>query len=351
MRKHKEFVIGFLCAAMIFGGATALAKADVLAKLTSQVFYWNNEKIELEAYNINDYNYVRLRDAAGIFGVNIEYDEASDSVYLGEKLSEPVTVTRIDGTAYAREDFSQQANPNIFDDVYTRDAYNAMRQSIVDIDIITAGTDAEGFNPNYRYAHFVDAGRTSSEQKTITAMNSVAAHLFGYYNFSLGREMTIENYYEYPGYRICKPQVHQFFEPANKATEEFVNGLKGLSDIEKVKQIEIYIGDRIVYKDEDVGGVNQVFTSTPPVNGICGTYSKAFIYLCQRTDIPCVSVQDDVHAWNEVYVDGEWRTTDVGYYDIARTDEELFAPDYPRQDGNPARTKFAKELLLPGSTK
>lgn len=354
MRKN-SFMFGLLTGACIFGSITVLANTDVLAQLTSQVFYMNGNKIELEAYSINDYNYVRLRDAARIFGVNIEYDEKTDSVYLGEKpvVSVPVTpVTRIDGTAYAREDFSQQANPAIFDSVYTRDAYNAMRQSIVDIDIITAGIDEKGFNPNYRYAHFVDNENTFNQQgKTTAAMNSVGAHLFGYYNFSLGQEPTIENIYEYPGYWISTPQIHKFFEPANKATEGFVNILANLSDVEKVKRIADLVSDKIVYKDEDVVGVNQVFTSTAPVNGICGTYSKAFIYLCQQANIPCVSVQDDVHAWNEVYVNGKWYIADIGSYDIARTDDTLLRLNYLRQDENVARTNFAKELLVPGSTK
>ena len=155
MRKY-NFILGFLCGTIIFGSTAVLANTDVLARLTSQVFYWNNEKIALEAYNIDGYNYVRLRDAANIFGVGIVYDEQTNSVYLGEAPVIPeqkAGSTEIDGTAYAREDFSQKANPDIFNDVYTREAYNAMRQSIVDIETIVAGTDEDGYNPNYQYAH------------------------------------------------------------------------------------------------------------------------------------------------------------------------------------------------------
>lgn len=150
MKNIKSFVLGLLCGGLMFSGTVALANADVLARLTSQIFFWNNEKIELEAYNINGYNYVRLRDAAKIFGVNIEYDEQTDSVIMNNSdtaIPKPQT-ERIDGTAYAREDFSQQANPAIFDDVYTREAYNAFRQTIVDRDEIVKGTNEDGYNPN-----------------------------------------------------------------------------------------------------------------------------------------------------------------------------------------------------------
>lgn len=352
MRKH-SFLCGLLTGACMFGGITVLANTDVLARLTSQVFYYNGSRIELEAYNINDYNYVRLRDAAELFGVKVEYDGETDSVYLGEKPAAVVTpVTTIDGTAYAREDFSQKANPDIFNEVYTRDAYNAMRQSIVDIDVISAGTDENGYNPNYRYAHFVDLGHSFHQQgETLAAMNSVAARLFGYYNFSLGQEPGIQNLYAYPGYRICKAQVHQFFEPANRATDGFIARIRSRSDREKVKQIAEYISDKIVYKDENTAGINQIFTSSVPVNGICGTYSNAFMYLCQRAGIPCVSIMDDEHAWNEVYVDGTWYIADIGSYDLARTDETLLRLNYSRQSKNYAGTKFAKELLAPMSTK
>lgn len=352
MRKH-SFLFGLLTGACVFGGITVLANTDILARLTSQVFYYNGSKTELEAYNINDYNYVRLRDAAQLFGVKVEYDRETDSVYLGEHPAAAVLpVTQIDGTTYAREDFSLAANPDIFNEVYTRDAYNAMRQSIVDIDTIAAGTDENGFNPNYCYAHFVDKEFTfNSPGKTDTAMKSVAARLFGYYNFSLGQEPGIQNLYEYPGYRICKAQIHQFFEPANRATDSFIAGISNRSDREKVKQIAEFISDKIVYKDENTAGINQIFTSSVPVNGICGTYSNAFMYLCQRAGIPCVSIMDDEHAWNEVYVDGTWYIADIGSYDLARTDETLLRLNYPRQSKNPAGTKFAKELLVPMSTK
>ena len=354
MKNIKSFIHGLLCGGLIFSGTAVLANADVLARLTSQVFFWNNEKIELEAYNINGYNYVRLRDAAKIFGVNIEYDEQTDSVIMNDSdttIPKPQT-ERIDGTAYAREDFSQQANPAIFDDVYTREAYNAFRQTIVDKDEIVKGTDENGYNPNYRYAHFIDKTNTfDSRGKTLKLFNTIAGDLFGYYNYSFGFEPYIKNIYEYPGYTICKVQVHDFFESANRATDGFINSINNLSDREKVKKIADYVSDRIVYKDTGSVGFYEMFTSTEPVNGVCGDYSSAFIYLCSRIDIPCVNIDDREHAWNEVYVDGKWYTADISYYDVARTDEMLLRTTYQRTDPNKAKTNFAKELLVPGSTK
>ena len=45
MKCIRSFIIGLLCGAFIFGGTAVLANSDVLAKITSQIFFWNNEAI------------------------------------------------------------------------------------------------------------------------------------------------------------------------------------------------------------------------------------------------------------------------------------------------------------------
>ena len=136
MRKY-SFLIGLLCGSLLFGGVTVFANTEIVAKLTSQIFFWNNEQVELEAYNINGANYIKLRDAAELFGVKVEYYEGTNTVYLGESRKESSPKTIIDGNSYAKEDYSTKANPDIFNEIYTIDAYNTIRQSIVDIAEIT----------------------------------------------------------------------------------------------------------------------------------------------------------------------------------------------------------------------
>ena len=343
-----------------------MANSGVLAKISSQIFFLNGEQTELFAYNINGNNYVKLRDAAALFGADIEYIEETNSVYMEiPKKEETEDVPQntpedtpvethdifIDGTSSSKEDFSAKANQSIFGDIYTKEAYNTMRQTVADTKAIVVGVDKDGYNPSYSYAHYVDAEFTfTTPGKTDAAMKSVANVLSGYYTYSFGAEPTVKNLYEYPGYRILKVQVNPKYESANTATDEFVRSIATLSEKEKVKAIATYIADRIVYKDENVAGINDIFTSPTPVNGICGTYANAFIYLCQRADIPCVTIKDATHAWNEVYIDGRWQIIDVSYYDVARTDESLFTTNYPRIDTTKDKTEFAKELLVHGST-
>ena len=362
MKKYLYFFFGLLCGAVFFGGTAVMANSGVLAQITSQIFFLNGEQTELFAYNIDGNNYIKLRDAAALFGTGIEYVEETNSVHMEfpkkEEIKEipeetPVVTPDlfIDGTSYSKEDFSANANQSIFSDVYTREAFNAMRQTIADTKAIVVGADKDGYNPAYSYAHYVDSEFTfTTPGKTDNAMKSVTSVISGYYTYSFGSEPTAKNLYEYPGYRILKVQVNPAFEKANAATDGFINRLSELSDREKIKQIAVYITNRIVYKDENVAGINDIFTSAIPVNGICGTYANAFVYLCQRADIPCVMVKDSTHAWNEVYVNGMWQTSDISYYDVSKTDEALFPAHYPRTDIAKERTEFAKELLVPGST-
>ncbi len=364
MKNSYSFLQGFISALVISASVTAFAESGLIANISSQIFYWNNEKIELTAYNINDYNYVRLRDVADIFGVDVKYEGSENAVYLGDEpqqtlvpddktLSEdkPAKEKVADGNDYAKEDYSKEANPLIFDDTYTRSAYNAIRQSIIDRDMIIAGNDNAGYNENYQYAHFIDYSQTLAQTgKTISVINSVLGSMNGYYVYRLGTEPDIADYWKYPGYSICKAEIHAYFAPANVATDAFVTGLNDLTAVQKVGKIAAYVADRIFYQTNgEYKGINEIFTSEASVGGTCGSYASAFMYLCQRADVPCITLADDVHTWNEVYADGKWQTIDVGYYDLSRTD--LFAKNYPRTDGYPKKTSFTKELLVPGSTK
>ena len=363
MRKYTYFILGLLCGAVFFSGTAVMANSGVLAQITSQIFFLNGEQTELFAYNIGGNNYVKLRDAAALFGADIEYAEETNSVHMEfpkkeetpseqpEVVTPQIEKTYADGTSFSREDFSSGANQGIFNDVYTKEAYNVMRQTVSDTKSIIDGNDENGYNPTYSYAHYVDDEFTfSTPGKTDNAMKSIASIISGYYTYSFGAEPSIQNLYEYPGYRILKVQINPKFKEANTATDEFIGSISALPDKEKVKEIAKYIADRIVYKDENVAGINEVFTSQSPVNGICGTYANAFIYLCQRADIPCVTIKDLTHAWNEIYIDGRWQITDISYFDVARTDESLFPTNYPRIDTTKEKTEFAKELLVPKST-
>ena len=80
MKKYIHFLTGLLCGAVLFSGTAVLANSGVLAQITSQIFFLNGEQAELFAYNIGGNNYIKLRDAAALFGADIEYIEETNSV-------------------------------------------------------------------------------------------------------------------------------------------------------------------------------------------------------------------------------------------------------------------------------
>ena len=71
-----------------------------------------------------------------------------------------------------------------------------------------------------------------------------------------------------------------------------------------------------------------------------------------RLNIPCIIVKSENHSWNEVYVDGQWLTVDVTFNDGGSVTKGsyLLTTRAARTDVNSAGTRFAKELLVPGST-
>ena len=80
-QKHITFIAGLALGAAIFGGATVFA-AGIIAAASTQRFIANGHEVRLEAYLINDRNYVQLRDLSEITGFDLSYDGANNTVYI-----------------------------------------------------------------------------------------------------------------------------------------------------------------------------------------------------------------------------------------------------------------------------
>ena len=79
--KRFQFFLGFLCGALCFGGTMAAA-AGLLAEPSTQTFYVDGTKVNLEAYAINGHNYVQLRDVGRAVDFNVSYDGTDNSVHI-----------------------------------------------------------------------------------------------------------------------------------------------------------------------------------------------------------------------------------------------------------------------------
>lgn len=133
--KLKRF--GYLAAGLVLGitlsGPVVHAVESVLNVLPStQKFYLDCEPIQLEAYNINGYNYIKLGDLCPRLDVVLAYDGTTNSVYIGENPAErsvvelPQSDERVvlkegdkvrcdDGTLYEIKDMSRY-DTNVFAD-------------------------------------------------------------------------------------------------------------------------------------------------------------------------------------------------------------------------------------------
>ena len=366
------------------------------AELSGQMFRVNNEPYAMLAYSINDNNYVKLRDVGEALNFCVSYDAETDSVVIDKSLPYgtettlvlpeetphdgrvPITEKVLDGSEWAREDFSRQANPAIFDDVYTRGMYNAFRQSIVDRDIIIennleeytvemevkpinknpvmVSVTSDNFNPIYRYAHYID--REATNGSTWKAMNEVRGKIngeIGLYIYIDKAEPYVRNVWEYPGYRIITPYSNYSLAPANAATDNIIAEVNGIAtEREKIKRLNDYLCTKLVYDVNVPSSINEVFTSSGQSKGFCATYAKCFSYLCERANIPCLMLYDDNHGWNSVYVKEEkkWLIVDATWNDEGSksNDRYLMIETHTNQDAAPASTIFAMELLVPFST-
>lgn len=381
-----QFAIGFILGAVIFGGSVAFA-ASIIAQPKTAAVIINGTEVDLQGYIIEGAHYFRLRDLSdklkpGGKDFSIVWDGQNNRVLIdttrsydpneqytpivtdnftvgdgsGRISGVKLTEKTIDGKELSREDFSLKANQSIFTGIYTRGVYNAIRQSIVDRDKILPGVDSDGFNPYYAYANFVDSSYIPGENEIGTTMAIVKFTLQGrfssYYNYNYGLEPYVKGFSSNYGYGIVKAYKNSFLDPANAATESLIQEISTLSDREKVKKLADVICDKLTYgTTTDGSALNQLFTSETKQQGICSTFTGTFLYLCQRANIPCITVSDEDHAWSVVYVDGSWSICDVTNYSTARSDRWLLTNSIPDQDTKPSETRFLQEVLVPNSTK
>ena len=79
--KQAKFLSGFLLGTVLFGSNSALA-SGILAEKSSQNIWADGKKINIEAYNINGNNYVKLRDIAQAADFKVWYDAEKGTVEI-----------------------------------------------------------------------------------------------------------------------------------------------------------------------------------------------------------------------------------------------------------------------------
>ncbi len=366
-----RFVAGIIVGGILFsGGAAKAAEIYYKAIPSPNTVYLDGQRVDLAAYSINGTNYVKLRDVGELMGFNVYWDGANVQVdstapYTGTAPDSgtaaqppapavtlaPVTPAPVDsppsGQSYtistdhwSREDFSQQANPAVFTSVFDRDLYNAIRQTLVDV-----GTENSAGN---RCAYTMVSKDDYSEVK------QMVGRMDGLLLYEHYVPQNLANYYEYLDYFALSAEMPE----QNRAPLDFIQPILNevnrlASGREKVIYLNDYLCSLLDYEKGKTVAIAQIFSQHPAeLQATCGTYARAFKFLCSAAGIPCFTITTSNHGWNMVYVDGEWFHVDVSANDHYNRPYILLSKTVEnRIDQAPEATAFLKELLVPGSTK
>lgn len=134
------------------------------------------------------------------------------------------------------------------------------------------------------------------------------------------------------------------FEAADEIINEIVSRVKSKTNDSR-KMVEL-VNDELCdlinvhsVKSGESYPMPSVYTAIVEKDGICDGYAIAFKYIMDKLGIPCIRERGMVrgtiipHAWNEVYVDGEWKIIDVFSNDLMRRDR-CFLVDIDDSDFN-----------------
>jgi hypothetical protein len=137
-------VTGLLLGAVICGGATAGAAnavKTISAAYRDIKIYIDQTLITprdangavVEPFIVGGTTYLPVRAVAEALGKDVSWDDDTSSVYIGVQ---PAAATP---TPNATPDYSQEANPAIFDNYYTREKYIADRQRVLNAGELATG--------------------------------------------------------------------------------------------------------------------------------------------------------------------------------------------------------------------
>ena len=253
--------------------------------------------------------------------------------HAAEVQPEPYTIQT---TQWSREDFSQDANPDVFTATYDRALYNAIRQTLVDGTSDTA--------PAY----------TMVGDSEYSAVKNLLARMEGVVRYEHHVPENFTNYWQHLDYFAVSAAMPENYQAPFDFIQPIIAEAAELdTDSEKVEYLNDYLCTLLAYKKGKTAGVTRTFTQhSGELQAACGSYARAFKFLCGAAGIPCFTISTTNHGWNMVYVDGQWLHVDVSANDLYRQHYILLAETVQgRTDQAPEQTAFLKELLVPGSTK
>ena len=241
----------------------------------------------------------------------------------------------IQATHWSREDFSQEASPEVFTGVYSRELYNAIRQTMVDGTSDTA--------PAY----------TMVGKEDYSAVKKLIGRMEGVLRYEHHVPQNFTDYWRYLDYFAVSAEMPENYQAPLDFVQPVIEGTAEMTDRERVEAFNDYIRTLLAYQKGKTAGITQTFAPhTGELKAACGSYARAMKFLCTAADIPYFTVSSKTHTWNLVYVDGQWLHVDVSANDLSGRNGVLLVESYQTgKDQAPEATAFLKRLFVPGSTK
>lgn len=140
-------------------------------------------------------------------------------------------------------------------------------------------------------------------------------------------------------------EMRKKLEIVEKVTKEFVQTLSG-SNTDKLAQIHDWlITDSVYDMTMSLQDTANIYGAIVNKECICAGYANAFKYIADMANLNVIYVTGnsfsngtiEYHAWNLVYIDGEWKLVDVTW-DLAFLQESphrffLILPEEEKQNG------------------
>lgn len=118
-------------------------------------------------------------------------------------------------------------------------------------------------------------------------------------------------------YKHTPDEIKQMQRAVEEEADRIIDEITSdMTEYDIVKYFYDYLAENVVY-DQEAENCRNIYGVFSDKKAICGGYSKAFSYLCDKVGIETALVTGDAdgipHMWNMVKIGGEWYHIDVTY--------------------------------------
>lgn len=147
-----------------------------------------------------------------------------------------------------------------------------------------------------------------------------------------------------PEYNYSAQEYEKRYSECMSIVESIVAQTEGMSDYDKAKYFHDYLVLNTEYNDADISNphsaLHSAYSCIVNKEAVCDGYAGAYKILCENAGIPCEIVSGyaknnyenvgvgESHAWNIVYLDGNWYHTDVTWDDPTGMDKDYITYAY-----------------------